>query len=96
MPAVEIEEIAYLKLKEMADAKGGTISEVMKQLIDDHEVGFDPSFLPPPPAIDKKELDDVLRRLNELAPFAHIKDPVAWQREIRKDRELTVDHAGTM
>ena len=29
-----------------------------------------------------------LRRLHELGTFKEIKDPVAWQREIRKDRPL--------
>jgi predicted HTH domain antitoxin len=29
-----------------------------------------------------------LRTLQQAGTFAHIKDPVAWQREIRKDRPL--------
>ena len=31
---------------------------------------------------------DALRQLRKLGTFRHITDPVAWQREIRKDRPL--------
>jgi hypothetical protein len=31
---------------------------------------------------------EALARLRELNPFADIEDPVAWQRELRKDRPL--------
>ena len=30
-----------------------------------------------------------LRRLHERNPYRDIEDPVAWQREIRKDRPLS-------
>lgn len=41
----------------------------------------------------KREITDemyskAIERLKKKNPFSHIKDPVLWQREIRKDREL--------
>ena len=35
-----------------------------------------------------KRMADALRELAKSNPFAEITDPVAWQREIRKDRPL--------
>ena len=35
-----------------------------------------------------EELARLLRMLAEKGTFDHIEDPVAWQREIRKDRPL--------
>jgi hypothetical protein len=35
-----------------------------------------------------KAMADALRRLAELGTFKEITDPVAWQREIRKDKPL--------
>ncbi len=35
-----------------------------------------------------KAILDGFRKLRELKAFSHIDDPVAWQREIRKDRPL--------
>lgn len=42
----------------------------------------------------KSELTDAdyaktIARLKEKNPFAYIKDPVLWQKEIRRDRELS-------
>lgn len=37
---------------------------------------------------DPKALQKAIRELQEIKPFKNIKDPVAWQREIRKDRPL--------
>jgi hypothetical protein len=35
-----------------------------------------------------QQMAEILNALAALNPFADIKDPVAWQREIRKDRPL--------
>jgi hypothetical protein len=35
-----------------------------------------------------KQMADALRQLAEMNAFEDISDPVAWQREIRKDRPL--------
>ena len=35
-----------------------------------------------------QQMAEILNALAALNPFAEIKDPVAWQREIRKDRPL--------
>ena len=39
-----------------------------------------------PIAPQEETLLDALKRLRELGTFSEIDDPVAWQREIRKDR----------
>jgi len=36
----------------------------------------------------KQQISDCLTRLAQRNPFSDIEDPVAWQREIRKDRLL--------
>jgi hypothetical protein len=36
----------------------------------------------------KRKIVDCLTKLAERNPFFEIKDPIAWQREIRKDRPL--------
>ena len=33
-------------------------------------------------------MEELLERIRERNPFRDIKDPVAWQREVREDREL--------
>jgi hypothetical protein len=35
-----------------------------------------------------RRMAEILQKLAARNPFAEIKDPVAWQREIRKDRPL--------
>ena len=42
------------------------------------------SAIPP----QEETLLDALKRLRKLGTFREIADPVAWQREIRKDRPL--------
>ncbi len=37
---------------------------------------------------DKRSITEILHALHKTRPFKDIKDPVAWQREIRKDRDL--------
>jgi len=37
---------------------------------------------------DHKRIQKLWQELEALQPFQDIKDPVAWQREIRKDRPL--------
>lgn len=37
---------------------------------------------------DKEKIQKIIRELQALRPYRDIKDPVAWQREIRKDRPL--------
>ncbi|MEK9196123.1 MAG: hypothetical protein AAB914_02025 [Patescibacteria group bacterium] len=39
-------------------------------------------------AQDHQKVIEAMHRLQEMQPFSGIKDPVAWQREIRKDRKL--------
>ncbi len=38
--------------------------------------------------IEAKSTFDLLQALADIGAFAEIEDPVAWQREIRKDRPL--------
>lgn len=37
---------------------------------------------------DERSVAEMLQALHKTRPFKDIKDPVAWQREIRKDRDL--------
>ena len=37
---------------------------------------------------DRERIQQLWKELQALKPFKDIKDPVAWQREIRKDRPL--------
>ena len=39
-------------------------------------------------AQDREKIMQAIKELQALKPFKDIKDPVAWQREIRKDRPL--------
>lgn len=41
---------------------------------------------PGQPKQDHKATQEAIRKLQETNAFSDIKDPVAWQREIRKDR----------
>ena len=36
----------------------------------------------------KKRIKQAFERLAEMKTFAHIEDPIEWQRKIRKDRPL--------
>ncbi len=40
------------------------------------------------PKQNREKIQKVLHRLQEARAYKGIKDPVAWQREIRKDRSL--------
>ena len=40
------------------------------------------------PKQDRAKIQRLLKELQALKPFESIKDPAAWQREIRKDRPL--------
>ena len=51
-------------------------------LVVDEPVGESP--IPP----QEETLLDALKRIRELGTFSNIDDPVAWQREVRKDRPL--------
>lgn len=42
----------------------------------------------PQPKQDRKRIQELLKQLQEIGAYKDIKDPVAWQREIRKDRPL--------
>jgi antitoxin component of MazEF toxin-antitoxin module len=42
----------------------------------------------PKSEFDHQEFAKALKELQALGPFKSIEDPVAWQREIRKDRPL--------
>jgi antitoxin component of MazEF toxin-antitoxin module len=37
---------------------------------------------------NRGKIQEILRQLHEIGVYKDIKDPVAWQREIRKDRPL--------
>jgi antitoxin component of MazEF toxin-antitoxin module len=41
-----------------------------------------------PQNYDPEAVKRAIRNLQKIRPFSTIKDPVAWQREIRKDRPL--------
>ncbi len=40
------------------------------------------------PKQNREKIQEVIRQLQEIGAYKDIKDPVAWQREIRKDRPL--------
>lgn len=42
----------------------------------------------PEPKQDRAKIQRILRELQAMGAYKSIKDPVAWQREIRKDRPL--------
>ncbi len=42
----------------------------------------------PEPKQNRQRIQETLRQLQEIGAYKDIKDPVAWQREIRKDRPL--------
>jgi antitoxin component of MazEF toxin-antitoxin module len=41
-----------------------------------------------PKAQNRKAIQQAIKRLQQVHAYSDIKDPVAWQREIRKDRPL--------
>jgi hypothetical protein len=44
--------------------------------------------LPDAQSQDRKAIQRAIRNLQKVHAYSDIKDPVAWQREIRKDRPL--------
>ncbi len=42
----------------------------------------------PEPKQNRERIQETIRQLQEVGVYKDIKDPVAWQREIRKDRPL--------
>lgn len=42
----------------------------------------------PQPKQNHKRVQSLLKQLQEIGAYKDIEDPVAWQREIRKDRSL--------
>lgn len=42
----------------------------------------------PEPKQDRGRVQEILQQLQAIGTFKDIKDPVAWQRELRKDRPL--------
>lgn len=40
------------------------------------------------PKQDRKRIQEILKQLQEIGAYKSIEDPVAWQREIRKDSPL--------
>jgi antitoxin component of MazEF toxin-antitoxin module len=42
----------------------------------------------PEPKQDRKRIQELLRQLQEIGAYKDIKDPVKWQRDVRKDRPL--------
>ncbi|MGD8373405.1 MAG: hypothetical protein PVI21_00935 [Candidatus Woesebacteria bacterium] len=42
----------------------------------------------PEPTQNREKIQNILRQLQEAGAYKDVTDPVAWQREIRKDRPL--------
>lgn len=42
----------------------------------------------PEPEQNRERIQEAIRQLQEIGAYRDIKDPVAWQHEIRKDRPL--------
>jgi antitoxin component of MazEF toxin-antitoxin module len=42
----------------------------------------------PEPKQNRGRIQEVIRQLQDIGAYRDIKDPAAWQREIRKDRPL--------
>jgi antitoxin component of MazEF toxin-antitoxin module len=66
---------------------------VPKKYIDDSALTLGQKVQVGNPLIDNKvqsrdEILKAIRNLQKLDAFNDIKDPIAWQRKIRKDREL--------
>jgi antitoxin component of MazEF toxin-antitoxin module len=66
---------------------------VPKAYVDDASVVLGQKVTISRPVIEPKKYDHqaflkALRNVQALKPYKSIKDPVAWQREIRKDRPL--------
>src|ERR1700728_2647983 len=65
---------------------------VPKSYIDEGQLSLgDKTSLPPAQKQkpqDREYIQRLWKELQDLKPFKGIKDPVAWQREIRKDRSL--------
>jgi antitoxin component of MazEF toxin-antitoxin module len=65
---------------------------VPKSYIDEAQLNLgDKTILPPAQkhhAQDRERIQQLWKELQALKPFKNIKDPVAWQHEIRKDRAL--------
>jgi antitoxin component of MazEF toxin-antitoxin module len=65
---------------------------VPKQYIDDAQLELGQKATIQLPIIevkqDRKRIQMLFKQLQELVAFKSIKDPAAWQREIRKDRPL--------
>ncbi len=71
-----------LALTQKADAIGRAVAEQRVAITQDEPIGESP--IPS----QEETLLDALKRLRELGTFSKIDDPVAWQREIRKDRPI--------
>lgn len=42
----------------------------------------------PEPKQNRQRIQEIIRQLQEIGAYSDIKDPVAWQRKVRKDRPL--------
>ena len=88
MHRINLEDEVYIRLQKIAQAQGKTIHVMVNEWAVDHEKLLGHGRLPPPPPIDKSKLAEVLARIHEADPFSKIKDPLAWQKKVRKDRDL--------
>jgi antitoxin component of MazEF toxin-antitoxin module len=65
---------------------------VPKRYAEDNELKLGQKVVLPPTRVIKKQdrgaIQKAIKELQKLGAFKEIKDPVAWQREIRKDRPL--------
>lgn len=65
---------------------------VPKKYVDDAqlELGQKATIQLPTPQLrqNRQRIQNLLRQLQEVGAYKDIKDPVAWQREIRNDRSL--------
>jgi antitoxin component of MazEF toxin-antitoxin module len=65
---------------------------VPKKYVDDArlELGQKATIQLPTPDVkqDRNKIQHIIKQLQEIGAYKNIKDPAAWQREIRKDRPL--------
>lgn len=64
---------------------------ISKQLVDDAQLQVGESVTLPllqrTVDQDQDQIQNLLKELQALKPYSEIKDPVAWQRKVREDRQ---------
>ncbi len=59
--------------------------KVIMDLLDQLHISAEVTELPVP---NGQKMAEIMEEISRGNPYSGIKDPVAWQREIRKDRKL--------